>query len=384
MQVGVNITRMTSMEDIEATVDRLEGVGVDHIWLPDHLMGYYHPQICAELPGSQGVPTPEPASYVWDGDGWLDPFCAAATLGRRTGITIGTCVTDGTRRRGGDLARTVLTLSQANRGEFILSIGAGEAMSLTPFGFRADRTVGNMESTLRDLRSILDTGRMPTGSGRLGLELDGPNGRPRVWVAANSPRTLKLAGRYGDGWIHLGASREMFEQQREVVRAEAEAAGRPVPTAAIVVLCILGESRAAVIETLDRSPLIKSIMLCTPAAHWAAFGLEHPAGPQSRGLLDLLPHDLDVATIRETAPTIPTEMLEQFLVIGSAVEVEARLRPMVDAGIDHAIFTDVTASAYPPGQADALQLEYGTLAHLLRQGGSTPVPTASERQGVEV
>ena len=367
MQVGINIARMTSMEDVEATVNRLERVGLDHVWLPDHLMGYYHPQIWAELPGSQGVPTPEPSSYVWDGDGWLDPFCVAATIGRQTDLTIGTCVTDGTRRRGSDLARTVLTLCQATRGEFILSVGAGEAMSLTPFGFPADRTVGNMESTLQDLRSILDTGRMPSGPGRLGLKLDGPNGRPKVWVAANSGRTLKLAGRYGDGWIHLGTTREMFEQQRDVVRAAADAAGRPAPTAAVVVLCVLGESREAVIETLDRSPLVKSIMLATPAAHWAAFGLDHPAGPDSRGLLDLLPHDLDVQTIRETAPKIPIEMFEQFLVIGNAEEIESRLRPLVDAGIDHAIFTDVTVAAYPPDQADALQLEYGALANLLRK-----------------
>lgn len=97
----------------------------------------------------------------------------------------------------------MLTLNRTSRGGFILGIGAGEVMSLKPFGYSFNGLIGNLENTLRELRSLLDTGEMPSGVGRTGLRRDGPTGSPQVWVAGNAPRSLRLAGRYGDGWMNI-------------------------------------------------------------------------------------------------------------------------------------------------------------------------------------
>lgn len=373
MKVGVNVIRLGAVDDVEAAVDRLGRIGLDSVWIPDHLLGYYHPEIWKELPGAQepadGLANNQPS----DTDAWLDPFCLAASLGRRTALSLGTCVTDGTRRRAGDLLRTVLTINQSARGGFILGIGAGEAMSLAPFGYGLDRPIGNLEATLAELRHLLDTGAMPDGPGRTGLLLEGPAGLPEIWVAANAPRSLKLTGTYGDGWFHLSTSLELFEQQLSTVRAAAAEAGRGAPLPALVLLSIVGESREHVIEQLDRFPGLKSIMLLTPAALWEAFGLEHPAGPQSRGLVDLVPHELDADMIREVSPTIPVEMLEQFVVLGNAEEIAERVLPFAAAGAQHAVFTDATIAAFPPDEADRLQLEYGRLAQILHAATPTSV-----------
>jgi phthiodiolone/phenolphthiodiolone dimycocerosates ketoreductase len=368
MKVGYSLVRFGSIDDVEDTVDRLE-LGVDSIWLPDHLMGYFHHENWAEVPGAQTCTGFLPS----DADAWLDPFCAAGTVSRRTSLPIGTCVTDGTRRRAADMARSMLTLSQTAPGGFILGIGAGEAMSFAPFGYDSRRPIGNLETTLRELRSLLDTGMMPTGGGRAGLKFTHSGQSPQIWVAANGERGLALAGRYGEGWMNITTSAEVFESQRAVVVAAAEAAGRPAPISAAVVCTILSKSRDHVLETLERAPMIKLLAMLTPAALWEAYGLEHPAGSGSRGLLDLLPHTIDPDRMREIAPKIPAEMLEQLVMFGNGDEIAAKLRPFADAGVQHVVFTDLTPVAYPPPEANGYQQELAKIMATLREAPATTV-----------
>ena len=129
MKVGVALAKMSSIEEVEDTVDQFERAGLDSFWVPDHLMGLFHPEVWAEMPGARAPSISPPWGQPSDVDTWLDPFCVLATIGPRTKLPIGTCVTDGTRRRAGDLIRTMLTLNRTSRGGFILGIGAGEVMS---------------------------------------------------------------------------------------------------------------------------------------------------------------------------------------------------------------------------------------------------------------
>lgn len=125
---------------------------------------------------------------------------------------------------------------------------------------------------------------MPDGGvGRSGLVSDGAP-TPKIWVAANGPRSLRLTGTYADGWLPMGGiSPAEYTRQRAVVSAAAAAAGRPDPVAAYFPLIILGHSRDSVAEIFERNPLSKMILLFAPASIWERYGLEHPSGPDCRG-----------------------------------------------------------------------------------------------------
>lgn len=142
-----------------------------------------------------------------DPDAFLDPFCVAAALGPSTPLRFGLSVTDAVRRQGPDLARVAMTVNDACQGGFVLGLGSGEAESLVPYGYDYRRPVDKPERALRDIRSLLDTGAMPDGVGRIGLDRTGLKGVPEVWVAAQRPRMLELTGRYADGWLPLPARR---------------------------------------------------------------------------------------------------------------------------------------------------------------------------------
>ena len=81
MKMGVMLPAMMSVELNEMAMRGVEALGMDSVWLPDHLLGPFHPDLWSAVPAS-GV--------LGDPDSYLDPFCVAAVLGRETGLAIGT------------------------------------------------------------------------------------------------------------------------------------------------------------------------------------------------------------------------------------------------------------------------------------------------------
>jgi len=339
MKLGLLLPTMQSIELNADALRAAEQLGVDDVWVLDHMMGLTHPALWPDFPAAKVLPDP---------DALLDPFCVAAALGPTTDLPIGLCVTDATRRRGADLARAALTLNDACRGGFVLGIGSGEAESIVPFGYSYEKPVGMVEEALREMRSLLDTGTMPEGSGRTGLARDTAKGVPPIWVAAKQPRMLALTGRYGDGWLPLPSRPEDYAEQYRIIKAAAEEAGRPAPVASLVPATIFGESRDAVAGLLEDLPIVKLIAYYLPDEVWQRYGLTHPAGRGCRGKVDLVPHELDPDELRAMAPKIPIELVEELAWLGSAEEIAERIVPFAEAGTTHLMLGDVTGTTYAP------------------------------------
>jgi phthiodiolone/phenolphthiodiolone dimycocerosates ketoreductase len=359
MQVGTMLPCVQSVELNLASAQAAAQLQADSVWLPDHLLGFWHPELWREFPAAQMIPDP---------DAFLDPFCLAAAIGPTTDLMVGMSVTDSCRRRAIDLVRCALTLNSMCRGRFVLGVGSGEAESTVPFGYDFSRPVSRLEQALIEIRSLLATGRMPgDGPGRTGIDRDGPHGVPEVWVAAQGgPRALRLAGRYGDGWIALEYDAGHYAEMLEVVRQAAADADRPCPTPAAFPLTLLGPSRDAIMASIEERPLIKLLMVFADGDLWDRYGLTHPRGRDARGY-HTIPHELDPGELRALAPRIPAEMFEEWVMIGSGEEVAARLAGFAHAGCQHLVLADMSALAYPAEEAMAAMAELPTLVQRLRE-----------------
>jgi phthiodiolone/phenolphthiodiolone dimycocerosates ketoreductase len=334
-----------------------EQLGVDDVWFCDHLLGFTHPELWKEWPAAQALPDP---------DAFLDPFCAAAALGGRTQLTMGVNVTDATRRRGVDHVRAALTCHDACNGGFILGIGAGEAESIRPFGYEWDKPVGMLEKALIEIRSLFETGEMPGDlPGRSGLPMISAKGICEVWVASQRPRALKLTGRYGDGWMPPPISPQEYALGYDIVKQAADDADRSMPTASLLPVTLFGQSREQVCQLLDEIPVIKLLCMFLPDAVWQKHGLTHPCGPGTRGHLDVVYHVFDPDELRALAPRIPIELVEEFLMIGNAEEIAARLKPYTEIGLEHVVLGDVTGTTYAPQDAVTALGELAKLKALL-------------------
>jgi len=361
MKVGLLVAPRHPFESYRMMVAAAEEAKVDSVWVPDHLLGTAHPALWPDMALAPLSP---------DADAWYDPFACVAVLSRESNLPMGVCVTDAIRRRAPDVLRTTLTLHHLCRCGFNLGVGAGEAENLVPFGYDFATPVAHLEAFLIELRSLLDHGVMPSGSsGRTGLPLRRDDlGPPKVWVAGHGPRMLRLTGEYGDAWIPAWPmSPASYGEKRRTIAQHADRAGRPVPECALHIAVISGESRDHVAELMERDPLGKLMALMSSAEILANHGMQHPAGNQCRGLVDLIYHDLNPEQLRDLAPTIPFELVEEFMFIGNATEIADRVSGYAGNGLEHVILGNGTGTVGGVDEINASATQFPAIVGALRE-----------------
>ena len=362
MKVGLLVAPMHPFESYRTMVAVAEEAKIDSVWVPDHLLGTAHPALWRDM---------ALASLSPDADAWYDPFACVAAIGRESNLPMVVCVTDAIRRRAPDVVRTTLTLHQLCPGGFHLGVGAGEAENLVPFGYDFATPAADTEAFLIELRSLLDRGVMPSSeySGRIGLPLRRDDlGPPKVWIAGHGPRMLRLTGEYGDGWVPAWPmSPSSYGEKRRTIGAHADRAGRPMPECALHIGVIIGESRDYVAELMERDPLGKLHALMCSAEIWAEYGIKHPSGDRCRGLVDLIYHDLDPEHLRELAPTIPFELVEEFMFIGNATEIADRVSDYADNGLEHVILGNGTGTVGGLDEINASATQFPAIVAALRE-----------------
>jgi phthiodiolone/phenolphthiodiolone dimycocerosates ketoreductase len=348
-------------ESSRMTLAVAEEAEVDSLWAPDHLLGTFHPALWRDM---------APSALSPDSDAWYDPFICLGVLGQESTLPMGVCVTDATRRRAPDVARTTLTLHHLCPGGFNLGVGSGEAENLTTFGYDFSTPVARAEDFLIELRALLDDGVMPGGlTGRMGIPLRRDDlGPPKVWVAGHGPRMLRLTGEHGDGWLPAWPmSPSTYGERRRTVANHARQVGRPPPENALFVPVLMGRCKEHVAELMEREPLGKLSALVCPADLWAAHGLQHPFGAESRGLIDLVFHNLDPQQLRDLAPRLPIELVEDFYFIGNAEEIVERIGPYIDNGLQHIVLANGTGIVGGMDEITANRDEFLSLLNALRR-----------------
>jgi len=178
---------------------RAQELGFDHAWTYDHL-------VWGGLPDSP-----------WYG---TIPTLTAAALVTST-IRLGTFVTSPNYRHPVTFMRDLLALDDISGGRLVCGIGAGADIDsvilggqpLTPRE-RFDRLSEFTELSDRLLTQDHVSYRGTYFSAVDARTLPGPLQRPRIpfVMAANGPRSLRLAVEYGAGWVTTGPKVETMDQ----------------------------------------------------------------------------------------------------------------------------------------------------------------------------
>jgi len=170
-----------------------EEMGFDHAWTYDHL-------VWAGLPDSP----------------W---FAAVPTLAAAAGVTsrigLGTFVSSPNYRHPYTFARDVLTLDDLSGGRFLCGLGTGGDVDSRILG--EELTVRERVARFHEFVPLLDRLLREDDVDHAGdwyalhraRTLPSPvRHRVPLLVAANGPRSLRLAATVGDGWITTGRARD--------------------------------------------------------------------------------------------------------------------------------------------------------------------------------
>ena len=199
MRFGITILPEHRWADAEPLWRRSEELGFDHAWTYDHLTW-------GGLPDSP-----------WYGT--VSTLTAAAMVTER--IRLGTFVTSPNYRHPVTFLRDLLSLEDISGGRILCGIGTGGDLDSRILGGEP-LTPRERVDRLAEFTALLDrllTTDHVTSEGTYFSAVDartlpGPVQRPRTpfIMAANGPRSLRLAARYGAGWVTTGPKVDTLEE----------------------------------------------------------------------------------------------------------------------------------------------------------------------------
>jgi phthiodiolone/phenolphthiodiolone dimycocerosates ketoreductase len=374
LEIGLAAPARPPAAAIVGAARRREEQGIDAVWWADHLLHWFPESIWTPdlVPQAAAQPTP----HVW-----IDPFPAVAAAAAGTErIRMGIGVTDMVRRHPAALAQTALTLDHLTGGRFILGVGTGEAINLTPFGLANERPLGRVEEGLEIMRALFASDGPVDFAGdhftlrgaTMGLAPVGDD-PPPVWMAAHRPRGLEVTGRLADGWLPLGTTPDEYAAGLARVRAAAAAARRPASaiTPGVYLRVVLADDRDAARRAIDASLLMRFIALTRPAERFAHFGATHPIGPGLSGIGTFLPMRYDRDAALALADRVPVEVVRDTVIHGAPADVAAEVAAFVRAGARHVQLVNMTPLADPSltGPSDGHLTETVALVRAAATGG---------------
>lgn len=190
MRYSAVVMQNRPIAELRADWARLEEAGIETIWVLDHLMSF--PKLGTML------------------ETWTTLAALAAATSR---VRIGTLVTNITYRNPVLVAKEAVTIDHISGGRLDVGIGAAgtrradaEVAGIDEWTVaeRADRFeefVEAVDALLRGADSYAGKHYRSEGFERGGFAVQEP--RPPLTIAAQGPRTLRVAARYADRWNAL-------------------------------------------------------------------------------------------------------------------------------------------------------------------------------------
>jgi alkanesulfonate monooxygenase SsuD/methylene tetrahydromethanopterin reductase-like flavin-dependent oxidoreductase (luciferase family) len=192
---------------------RAEAVGLDSIWVYDHLIFRF---------------PPEPDEGVHEA--WTTLTALAPLVPR---VELGALVMCSSFRNAGLMAKMAATLDDLSGGRVILGLGCGwHEPEYEAFGFPFDHRVGRFEEDLEVVTRLL-RGEEVTFSGRWSNYdraklLPAPARRTPTLVAAKGERMLRLTAQWSDAWnmAWFGSVEDRLRASLRDLEAACDAVGR--------------------------------------------------------------------------------------------------------------------------------------------------------------
>lgn len=210
-------------EDLRTMAQIAERVGLDSLWLADHLI-YRFPSMGEFAP--------------WETFTMLSALAAVTTR-----VALGTVVACTSFRPPALLAKMADSIDEISNGRFILGLGAGwHQPEYEAFGYPFDHLAGRFEEALQIIVPLLREGHVDF-QGRYYqvqncvLRPRGPSASgPRILIGAHRPRMLGLVAKYADAWntawhVDPAVARQRYEEFQQICTN----AGRDVSTVELTI-----------------------------------------------------------------------------------------------------------------------------------------------------
>lgn len=245
-------------------------------------------------------------------------------------IRIGTCILNPYTLHPAEIAMTAATLDEISGGRFNLGLGAGAVEFMKWVGIERQHPLDVTRAALLAIRAALAGEPVEGWAGEAYLRFEHPAHVP-IYLAALSPRMLRLAGELADGVLPLLFPPEHYATVEPLIRAGAMAAGRAMSEIdlAACIWCSVSDDRASAEDVLKDKI--------------AYYG--HALSPLIFDRLGLSENDFrstERALMTERDPLkargLVTERMLRIGIVGTPADLIERMEGLVAVGVRHLSF----------------------------------------------
>lgn len=313
----------------------------DSLWLPDHLTGM--------------------------GGTLIDDFLSAWPLfgsmaDITKGKTLGTAVTDPHRIHPAVLAQVCTSINHITGGNFILGIGAGEAMNLKTYNIPFDHALSKMRESIKLMKLFWKKGKRVTFKGQhynaeRAVLLPKPVSDIPIWIGANSPKTLNLTGEIADGWMPVGIDHTTYKLKKQQIVKVMRENGRDLEKFSFGVFhfIFINDDEEKVNQRIqgNKFELLMNPRRIKELGYWKDDYEEiyfDATGIRSEEMSILKVDRDDVARfdLRKLEPIlneIPNDLLRESVMYGTKEEIIKKIRKYIEAGTQHFVFSSTNGAS---------------------------------------
>lgn len=265
----------------------------------------------------------------------IDSFQTLASCAMITKrVLLGIAVTNMVFRHPTVLAGAAASLNEISKGRGILGIGTGDGPVYTQ-GLKATR-MKEFEEAVRLIRHLVqgNAAMFPTGKVGIGFTINKP---APIYVSAEGPKGLQLAGRSADGVIlGTGFDLRVYEWAKEKIREGAQQAGRKENDIAILaagMLCVRDDG--------DEARRIVRNRIANRAHHNFRFTFETVPPEELEGVKKFMAgFDVMKPMEERVDPDLVNDyLIQRFSIAGNPKECIERIEELNAAGMEHLMLT---------------------------------------------
>lgn len=155
-----------------------------------------------------------------------DVYSTLAVLSMLTSkVRLGTGVTNPYTRNVAVTASSIASINELSGGRAVLGIGPGDKATFDKMGIDWDKPLTRVKSSVAAIRAFLAKEQV-SQAGFQGAQLAFSAGKIPIYIGAQGPKMLELAGAVGDGVLINASHPDDFKYAVPMIRQGAEKAGR--------------------------------------------------------------------------------------------------------------------------------------------------------------
>ncbi|GAB6266470.1 MAG: 5,10-methylenetetrahydromethanopterin reductase [Methanothrix sp.] len=259
-------------------------------------------------------------------------------------ISLGTGVTNPYTRNAAITASSIASINELSGGRAILGIGPGDKATFDKMGIDWDKPLSRVKETVLAIRAFLAKEQV-SQAGFKGAQMSFSTSKIPIYIGAQGPKMLELAGAISDGVLINASHPDDFKFAVPMIHAGAEKAGRKPEDVQVCAYASFSADKDTAKAVNASKIVVAFIVAGSPENVLERHGI---GMDEARAISEAISR----FDFKGAMDGVTTKMTEAFSISGAPADCRARIDELLSTGVTQI----VVGSPIGPNKESAIKL----------------------------